>query len=106
MSTRSLLCSVVQGLPAQSINKFPKLDSVEKTIRNYRKIQGNDFGNPTSCAEILIPHRYTLSSKGETFLLFDSGNGDANRMLLFGTPKFLTLLKESDTCSWYCDGTF
>ena len=34
MSTRSLLCSVVQGLPAQSINKFPKLDSVKKTIRN------------------------------------------------------------------------
>ena len=51
-----------------------------------------------------ISHRYTLSSKGESFLLFDSGIGDANSMHLFGTPKCLTLLKESD--SWYCDGTF
>ena len=104
MSTRSLLSKAVQSLPAESINKLPKLDSVKKTIRNCKRIQDDDFGNPTTCAEIVIPNSYALTHKGENFLLFDSGIGDVNRLLLFGTPKFLNLLKES--VSWYCDGTF
>ena len=70
MSTMSLLSSVIQSLPAQSINKLPKFDSVKKTIRNYKQIQGNDFGNATSCAEIVIPHRYTLTHNLESFFGF------------------------------------
>ena len=39
-----------------------------------------------------------------SFLLFDSGEGDINRLMLFGTSNFIYILKESN--DWYCDGTF
>ena len=45
-----------------------------------------------------------LTSKGETFLQFDLGVGDINRIIMFATPKMLSILRTSQ--SWYADGTF
>ena len=89
-------------MTAECINKLPTLDSVKRTIRRCKKGEEEYYGNPSSCAEIIIPDRYkfTLNS----FLLFDSGEGDMHRMMLFGTSKFPSILRESD--NWYCDGTF
>ena len=38
------------------------------------------------------------------FLLFDSGNGDDDRILIFATDQAVKLLSNSG--EWYCDGTF
>ena len=88
MSTRSLLAKGIQSLPAESINKLPKLESVKKTMRNCKRIQDDDFGNPTTCAEIVISNRYTLTSKGENYIIFDSRIGDYNRLLLLESQNF------------------
>ena len=61
-------------------------------------------GSPTCAAEIIIADKYKVTVKGEPFLLFDSGFGDVNRMILFANQKFFSLLSESET--WYADGTF
>ena len=37
-------------------------------------------------------------------MLSDSGVGETNRLILFATANFLSILKESP--NWYCDGTF
>ena len=37
-------------------------------------------------------------------MLFDSGIGDDQKIIVYGTPKFVPLLCTSD--NWYCDGTF
>ena len=42
--------------------------------------------------------------KGETFIIFNSGIRDTNCMLMFSTPKMLSLLQESQ--SWFADGMF
>ena len=45
-----------------------------------------------------------MSIKGEQFLLYDSEINETNRLLVFGTRKMLTILRDSS--SWYADGTF
>ena len=103
-STRTLLANSVEGMTAECVNKLPTLDSVKRTIRRCKRRQEEFYGNPSSCAEIIIPDKYKFTLNGDNFLLFDSGEGDIYRMMLFGTSKFLSILKESN--NWYCDGTF
>ena len=103
-STRNLLANSVQNMSAESIVKLPKLASVKRTIRNCKSTAEEYFGNPSCCAEVIIPNTLKFSHKGDNFLLFDSGEGDVHRLILFGTPNFLSILKESP--NWFCDGTF
>ena len=81
--------------------KIPKRDSVKRVISKYKRKEKEYFGNPASCAEIIIPDRYKFTLNGDSFLLFDSGEGDMNRIMLFGTSKFLSILRDSN--NWYCD---
>ncbi|KAI6646039.1 hypothetical protein LOD99_9569 [Oopsacas minuta] len=104
LSTRNLLATSVEGMTAESINKLPTLDSVKRTIRRCKRREEEFYGNPSSCAEIIIPDRFKFTLNDESFLLFDSGEGDDHRMILFGTSKFLSKLKES--INWHCDGTY
>ena len=103
-STRAILSIEIEQMPSSSIAKLPNLDSVKRTIRNYKKVSQVSCGNPTCAAEILIPSKYEITLKQEPFLLYDSGYGDNKRMIVFTTPKFLSLLQQSN--KWYADGTF
>ena len=51
-----------------------------------------------------IPQEFQITEIGEQFLLYDSGVGDEERILVFGSPQGLQLLSQSD--NWYADGTF
>ena len=54
---------------------------------------------------MLIPSKWTkLHLNKLPFLLYDSGYGENKRMIVFTTPKFLSLLQQSN--KWYADGTF
>ena len=101
-STRAILSIEIEQMPSSSIAKLPNLDSVKRTIRNYKKVSQVSCGNPTCAAEILIPSKYEITLKQEPFLLYDSGYGDNKRMIVFTTPKFLSLLQQSN--KWYADG--
>ena len=96
-STRNFLANSVQNMSAESVVKLPKLDSVKRTAEEY-------VGDPSSCADVVIPSSLKVTHRGDSFLLFDSGEGDIHRLLLFGKSNFLSILKESS--NWYCDGTF
>ena len=58
----------------------------------------------TTAPRQFIPLAYQQTSNGEWFLLFDSGFGDNNRMLIFVTDQALQLLANSE--DWFCAGTF
>ena len=103
-STKNLLANSVQNMSAESVVKLPKLDSVERTILNYKRTAEEYVGDPSSCADVIIPSSLKVTHRGDGFLLFDSGEGDIHRLLLFCTSNFLSILKESS--NWYCDGTF
>ena len=56
------------------------------------------------CCRNFDPPKHEIILKQEPFLVYDSGYGDNKRMIVFSTPKFLSLLEKSNT--WYADGTF
>ena len=55
-------------------------------------------------ATVEIPEEYARLASGEVFLLHDSGVGDEERILIFGTERTVNLLHAAD--HWYMDGTF
>ena len=60
---------------------------------------------PLNCTAIpVLPHQYQVTENGDQFLLFDSGVGDAERILLFSSQQGLQFLSNSQ--HWYADGTF
>ena len=51
-----------------------------------------------------LPLQYQRSYANEQFLIFDSGQGDADRTFIFRTNRSLQLLSQSQ--NWLGDGTF
>ena len=86
-----------------TIAALPKFDSIKRTIRCTRSSVEN-FDKSATATEIIIPEKYKSTSKGQQFLLYDSGIHQTNRLLIFGTHQMLNLLR--DTSNWYADGTF
>ena len=93
-STRAIFASGVETMSDSSINQLPKTESVKRMIRVHKN--GPDrIINSASASEIHILERYRVTPKGEPFLLFDSGVGDISRIIIFATPKMLSILRES-----------
>ena len=102
-STRSIYACGVDTMSESSLVQLPNADSIKRTILLYRS--GNEGStNPASASGIEILERFKFTSKGEPFLLYDSGFGDINRVILFATSKMLSILKASH--NWFADGTF
>ncbi|KAI6656232.1 hypothetical protein LOD99_1565 [Oopsacas minuta] len=59
---------------------------------------------PTALAELFLPAEYQRTAKEEQFLLYNSGEDDAHRFLIFGTQRTLGMLQQSKI--WLADGTF
>ena len=95
-STRGILTLGTATMHKMTINKLPKFESVKIKIRNYKCKNVECSGNPTCAAEIVILDKYKSTLKGDPFLLFDSGIGDEQRITVYGTPKFVSLLCTSD----------
>ena len=90
-STRGILSLGIEEMHPSTVNKLRKLESVKRTIRNYKSMSIENCGSPTCAAEIVIPEKYKNSLKGEPYLLYDSGYGDQQRIVIYGTHKFLSL---------------
>ena len=52
----------------------------------------------------VLPERYQVTKAGEQFLIFDSGVGDNERILIFATQQGIRFL--SNNSHWFMDGTF
>ena len=84
---------------------LPKLDSLKQTIRRARKRAMNVPTEPETFDTLVIPEAYKKTSKGDRFLLYDSGTGSENqRLLIFGTASNIDMLNTSNI--WLADGTF
>ena len=101
-STRSILATGLETMTDSTISKLSKFDSIKRTICRQRCSES--FTLSALPEEISIPKKFKITLKGQQFLLFDSGIGDVERLLIFGTTQMLTLLRDSN--SWFADGTF
>lgn len=94
------------GLTSAVAAQMPAAKTLKRTINRIRAdIDGSRvFPSPLNRAELIIPEELKLTHKKELFLLYDSGVGDVNRMLIFSTSRNIGLLASSN--HWYADGTF
>jgi len=90
-----------------TIARLPKVRSMKRDIRVTRQILtcGNGVRLPANLSEINLPEELKKTTKGECFLLHDSGpETGSNRFLVFGTENFLKHMVSCDEI--FCDGTF
>jgi hypothetical protein len=101
---RSIVASVSSGLSQEASAAVGSGTAIKKAISRHRnKVQGIPR-NVTNAADIAVPAEYKLTSDGRNFLLHDSGEGDPDRLLLFGTEESLDWLVARE--HWFSDGTF
>ena len=86
---RLILSKGITKLDETSIIALPRLDSVKRTLRRHKCLDEDTSINQASAAEMIIPDKYRITLKGELFLVYDSGIGYSNRMLIFSAPKML-----------------
>ena len=92
-----------QVSPAAAVN-LPPMAHIRRANCRLRDNEGNP-ANPVDRASIpVIPNEFQTTDRGDRFLLYDSGVGDVNRILLFATDQGLNLLSTSD--NWFGNGTF
>ena len=88
---------------AAAIN-LPALHHIRRNIRLQRQAN-QQLPNPANRDNVPeLPLKYQRSCPIEQFLIFDSGQGDADRIFIFGTDQSLQLLSQSQ--NWFGDGTF
>ena len=83
---------------------MPNINSVRRTVHRVRRRIHDGVALPTSRDGFDIPESYRTLENGEVLLLFDSGNDDADRILVFGTQQTLDVIAEADDL--FLDGTF
>lgn len=102
-TAQNIIANELATASAAVAANLPRIEHLKRTIRGQR-IEDHP-PNPIGRAEIPnIPIPYQQTLNGERFLLFDSGPGDDDRMLMFATDQAVELLSTSD--DWFCDGTF
>ena len=52
----------------------------------------------------VLPNNYQVTNRGDSFLLFDSGVGDVNRLIIFATNDAIRVLATNP--HWFMDGNF
>ena len=79
------------------------MNTMRRNIRRVRQANGQVHPLPADRASMVLPDGITELPNGE-FLLFDSGEGDHERLIIFGTQRNLETLTHAT--SLHMDGTF
>ena len=102
-TTQQILTRELANISEAAAVNLPDVQNVRRTIRMQRPHHG--LPNPANRVQVpAIPPEYQLTSNGLQFLIYDSGVGDPERMLIFATAQGIDLLSISD--NWFADGTF
>jgi hypothetical protein len=101
---RQVFGTVTRGLDLNVAALLPTPEACRKIIHRKRKAEGVNYVVPRTIADIDVPLDLRSTTRGENFLLHDSGPLDENRMLIFATSNNLRILRVSE--HWFADGTF
>ena len=92
------------GISEAAAINLPALHHIRRNIR-LQKQSNQQLPSPANREDVPeLPLQYQRSYANEQFLIFDSGQGDADRIFIFGTNQSLQLLSQSQ--NWFGDGTF
>ena len=101
---QQILGAALQNISETAAVNLPQINNLKRTIHSQRK--DNDLPpTPLRREDIpVLPERYQVTKAGEQFLIFDSGVGDNERILIFATQQGIRFL--SNNSHWFMDGTF
>lgn len=101
---RQIIQQSAAGVSLEVASHLPEYTASQRTIQRQRKRRVVPYGPVNSLADITIPDPLKQTTRNEDFVLCDSGEDDAKRILMFGTMANLDLLQQHD--HWFIDGTF
>ena len=101
---QQILGAALQNISEIAALNLTQINSLKRTIHSQRKENGLP-PTPLRREDIpVLPKRYQVAKAGEEFLIFDSGIGDNERILIFATQQGIHFL--SNNSHWFMDGTF
>ncbi|KAE8740251.1 hypothetical protein FOCC_FOCC014235, partial [Frankliniella occidentalis] len=80
----------------------PARNSVRRVVNQHQNL--GRPRNPQELQDIILDSPFTTTKRGTRFLLFDSGPGDPDRVVVFAAEKSLKVLLVSEIV--FSDGTF
>jgi hypothetical protein len=101
---RQIIQHCTGGISLEAARQLPTYTASQRTIERKRKRTQQPYLNPTTVAEIIIPDALRNTLRNAAFVLWDSGEDDVNRILMFGTEENLDILEQHR--HWFMDGTF
>lgn len=103
-TSRQILAGELIGISESASVNLPSMNAMRRNIRAARQDR-NIPPQPVNIVAIPdIPQEYQITENGEQFLLFDSGSGDPERIIIFASPLGINQLATSE--HWFADGTF
>lgn len=96
-----LIATSVGTVNSQVAVSLPPMSQMSRTINRIRNAENIKI--PRNTKRIELSEKYTVTKRGDNFLLFDNGSED-DRLLIFGTKDNLRVLK--NCFNMHCDGTF
>ncbi|QQP36979.1 Putative LOC100898192, partial [Caligus rogercresseyi] len=104
-TTRSTISTAISNSNEATIAQLPTLSNIARSVRGWKTINEKFPTFPQSRIGFSIPPRFkTLENSEDNFLLYDSGEEDQSRILIFGTNSGLQDL--TNNRKWAIDGTF
>lgn len=108
LETREIVTKACAKANSRAVKmSLPKISSMSRTIRRIKNKRNAPPMTPRTVQELVLSELYTVTSKGENFLLYDSGaTGDngQRRTIIFATQENVEFLQQCR--EWFMDGTF
>ncbi|OAF65466.1 hypothetical protein A3Q56_06823 [Intoshia linei] len=93
----------MQNVTEETSSLIATSTNLRQTIRRKQRLESSYPPIPHDIRDFEIPISLTLTTYNRKFLLYDSGVGDKNRILIYYTTSLMQILKDSKY--WMCDGT-
>lgn len=101
---RQIIRRATEGISMEAVALLPSYNACQRAIERKRKLVQEPQQTPRRVADIIISPALQLTLRGSPFLLWDSGDMDPHRILMFGTHENLNILQSHS--HWFIDGTF
>ena len=102
--SQKILGAELRNVSQATAVALPPLNNMRRNIRRQRDDHKMP-AFPQRKEDIpVLPNNYQVINRGVRFLLFDSGVGDVNRLMVFATNDAILLLAANP--HWFMDGTF
>ena len=101
---RRILEDNIGGVSEETAARIGSGTNLKKAVTRKRKREEDHPPPAHHAADIQLPQSMTQTTTGANFIVHDSGPGDQNRLIIFGTQDSLRWLRENP--HWLADGTF